>query len=119
VSENELNVVTEVIVKTTLENGVINISLEYALQMKDGELPLRYVMTIAENWQKEGFRTAEEAYKSIMDFRDSQAERRKKKSYNKGNSGESEPAWLKDRAKDKISDRKTKKNLRQRNKLKL
>ena len=109
VSENDLKVVTEVIVKTTLENGVINILLEYALQMKDGELPLRYVMTIAENWQKEGFRTAEEAYKSIMDFRDSQAERRKKKSYNKGNSGESEPAWLKDRAKDKISDRKIRK----------
>lgn len=109
-SENDLKVVTEVIVKTSLENGVINILLEYALQMKDGDLPLRYVMTIAENWQEAGYRTAEEAYKSIMDYRDSQAERRKKKSYNKTASGESEPAWLKNRAKDKMSDRKLRKN---------
>lgn len=97
-SENDLKVVTELIVKTGLENGVINVLLEYAIQMKDGELPLRYVMTIAENWEKEGYRTASEAYQSIMEFREAQEEKRRKRQFKYAGPGEEQPAWLKEKS---------------------
>ena len=96
-SENDLKVVTELIVKTGLENGVINVLLEYAIQMKDGDLPLRYVMTIAENWGKEGYRTAGEAYQSIMEFREAQEEKRQKRQFKYAGPGEEQPAWLKEK----------------------
>ncbi|CEA00689.1 Replication initiation and membrane attachment protein [Jeotgalicoccus saudimassiliensis] len=96
-SENDLKVVTELIVKTGLENGVINVLLEYAIQMKDGELPLRYAMTIAENWEKEGYRTAAEAYQSIMEFREAQEEKRRKRQFKYAGPGEEQPAWLKEK----------------------
>lgn len=96
-TENDLKVVTEVITKTGLENGVINMLLEYSIQMKDGDLPLRYVMTIAENWEKEGYRTAAEAYKSIMDFREAKAENQAKYKQKRFSQGETDPAWLKEK----------------------
>ena len=96
-SENDLKVVTELIVKTGLENGVLNVLLEYAIQMKEGDLPLRYVMTIAENWEKEGYRTAAEAYQSIMEFREAQEEKRRKRQFKYAGPGEEQPAWLKEK----------------------
>src|SRR5699024_10651006 len=105
-SENDLKVVTELIVKTGLENGVINVLLEYAIQMKDGELPLRYVMTIAENWEKEGYRTASEAYQSIMEFREAQEEKRRKRQFKYAGPGEEQPAWLKEKSAKKQPQQK-------------
>lgn len=96
-SENDLKVVTELIVKTGLENGVLNVLMEYAIQMKEGELPLRYVMTIAENWEEEGYRTAAEAYQSIMEFREAQEEKRRKRQFKYAGPGEEQPAWLKEK----------------------
>lgn len=96
-SENDLKVVTELIVKTGLENGVLNVLMEYAIQMKEGDLPLRYVMTIAENWEKEGYRTAAEAYQSIMEFREAQEEKRRKRQFKYAGPGEEQPAWLKEK----------------------
>lgn len=96
-SENDLKVVTELIVKTGLENGVLNVLLEYAIQMKEGDLPLRYVMTIAENWENEGYRTAAEAYQSIMEFREAQEEKRRKRQFKYAGPGEEPPAWLKEK----------------------
>lgn len=96
-SENDLKVVTEVITKTGLENGVINMLLEYTIQMKDEDLPLRYVMTIAENWEKEGYRTAAEAYKSIMDFREAKVQEQSKFKKQRYAQGETDPSWLKEK----------------------
>ncbi len=107
-SENDLKVVTELIVKTGLENGVLNVLLEYAIQMKDGELPLRYVMTIAENWEKEGYRTAGEAYQSIMEFRDAQEEKRRKRQFKYSGPGEEQPAWLKEKSDKRPAEKRQK-----------
>lgn len=96
-TENDLKVVTELITKTGLENGVINILVEYVIQMKDGDMPLRYAMTIAENWEKEGYRTAREAYQSIMDFREAKEVKQKQRQYKYAGPGEVKPAWLKEK----------------------
>jgi Replication initiation/membrane attachment protein len=108
-SENDLKVVTELIVKTGLENGVLNVLLEYAIQMKEGDLPLRYVMTIAENWEKEGYRTAAEAYQSIMEFREAQEEKRRKRQFKYAGPGEEQPAWLKEKTGRKENRQETSK----------
>lgn len=104
-TENDLKVVTELIIKTGLENGVLNVLIEYALQMKDGDLPLRYVMTIAENWEKEGYRTAQEAYQSIMKFREAQEEKRLKRQFKYAGPGEDQPAWLKEKQDSQQADK--------------
>lgn len=109
-SENDLKVVTELIVKTGLENGVLNVLLEYAIQMKDGDLPLRYVMTIAENWEKEGYRTAAEAYQSIMAFREAQEEKRQKRQFKYSGPGEEQPAWLKEKTNAKTPKKQAPQN---------
>lgn len=99
-SDTDLKLVTDIIANTTLENGVINVLLEYVFQIQEGELPVPYTMKIARDWQKAGYQSAEEAYQSIIDYRKEQ-EKRKRGKPGRVRDGEKKPYWMdKEKAKD-------------------
>ncbi|CAD2075209.1 replication initiation and membrane attachment family protein [Phocicoccus pinnipedialis] len=66
-SQNDMRIVTELIMTTKLSDGVINVLLEYVLQ-KGQYLNDNYVFSIARDWEKKGFLTAKEASESVLSF---------------------------------------------------
>ncbi|WP_411841961.1 replication initiation and membrane attachment family protein [Salinicoccus sp. HZC-1] len=104
-SDQDLKLVTDIIAKTSLPNGVINLLLEYVYQQKQGDLNYPYTMKIAKDWEAKGIRSAKDAYQSIMDFRQQKKNASQKYSY-KERQGERRPAWMD--KKEKSSDQKPK-----------
>lgn len=105
-SDNDLKLVTDIIAKTSLPNGVINLLLEYVYQQKEGNLNYPYTMKIARDWEEKGIRSAREAYQSIMEFR---KQRNTKRSGPRERQGERRPAWMDDtkkRAPNEDAERK-------------
>lgn len=106
-SDTDMKLVTDIIANTTLENGVINVLLEYVYQMQEGDLPVQYTMKIARDWQKAGYQSAEEAYQSIIDYRNEQEKRKETRNQrragkrDKTREGEKTPYWMdKDKSKE-------------------
>ncbi len=96
-SEQDLKLVTDIIAKTALPNGVINLLLEYVYQQKQGDLNYPYTMKIAKDWEQKGIMSAKDAYQSIMDFRQQQknASQRAAQKYNyRERQGERRPSWM-------------------------
>ncbi|GAB3060771.1 replication initiation and membrane attachment family protein [Salinicoccus sesuvii] len=89
-SDNDLKLVTDIIAKTSLPNGVINLLLEYVYQQKEGNLNYPYTMKIARDWEEKGIRSAKEAYQSIMEFR----KQRNTKRSGRERQGERRPSWM-------------------------
>ncbi|TVT29673.1 hypothetical protein FO441_05170 [Salinicoccus cyprini] len=92
-SDSDLKLVTDIIAKTSLPNGVINLLLEYVYQQKEGNLNYPYTMKIARDWEEKGIRSAREAYQSIMEFR----KQRNTKRNSRERQGERRPAWMDDK----------------------
>ncbi|MFC3418353.1 replication initiation and membrane attachment family protein [Salinicoccus hispanicus] len=92
-SDNDLKLVTDIIAKTSLPNGVVNLLLEYVYQQKEGNLNYPYTMKIARDWEEKGIRSAREAYQSIMEFR---KQRNTKRTGPRERQGERRPAWMDD-----------------------
>lgn len=90
-SDNDLKLVTDIIARTSLPNGVINLLLEYVYQQKNGDLGYNYTMKIARDWEDKGIRSAKEAYQSIMDYRKQMNAKRKGP---KDRQGERKPSWM-------------------------
>ncbi len=89
----DLKLVTDIIVKTTLSHGVINILLEYVYLKMDGELPYKYTMTIAKDWMEKGYQTPDEAIASIKEYQEQQ-EKRKRRYVPSERQGEKAPKWM-------------------------
>ena len=98
-SRNDEILVTRLVTETGLNNGVINILLEYALLQKDGQLYDNYVFKIARDWESKGYQTAEEAKNAARSFYKNQS----KKKYNnyKVNRQAVEPKWFTESTKEK------------------
>ncbi len=90
-SDNDVKLVTDIIARTSLPGGVINLLLEYVYQQKGGDLNYPYTMKIARDWEEKGIRSAKEAYESIMEYR---KQRNSKKGGRKERQGEKKPAWM-------------------------
>ncbi len=96
-SDQDLKLVTDIIAKTSLPNGVINLLLEYVYQQKQGDLNYPYTMKIARDWESKGILSAKDAYQSIMDFRQQKknASQKAAQKYSyRERQGERRPAWL-------------------------
>lgn len=96
-SEQDLKLVTDIIAKTALPNGVINLLLEYVYQQKQGDLNYPYTMKIAKDWEQKGIMSAKDAYQSIMDFRQQKknASQRAAQKYSyRERQGERRPSWM-------------------------
>ncbi|WP_052255962.1 replication initiation and membrane attachment family protein [Salinicoccus sp. YB14-2] len=89
----DLKLVTDIIVNTPLNHGVINILLEYVFLKMQGELPYNYTMTVANNWVEKGYQSAEEAVESIKEYQEQQ-EKRKKRYLPSERQGEQTPKWM-------------------------
>ncbi|WP_462420960.1 replication initiation and membrane attachment family protein [Salinicoccus sp. Marseille-QA3877] len=89
----DLKLVTDIIVNTPLNHGVINILLEYVFLKMQGELPYNYTMTVANNWVEKGYQSAEEAIESIKEYQEQQ-EKRKKRYLPSERQGEQAPKWM-------------------------
>lgn len=89
----DLKLVTDIIVNTPLNHGVINILLEYVFLKMQGELPYNYTMTVANNWVEKGYQSAEEAVESIKEYQEQQ-EKRKKRYLPSERQGEQAPKWM-------------------------
>ena len=98
-SDQDLKLVTDIIAKTALPNGVINLLLEYVYQQKQGDLNYPYTMKIAKDWEQKGIMSAKDAYQSIMDFRQQKknASQRAAQKYSyRERQGERRPSWMSD-----------------------
>src|SRR5699024_9421671 len=96
-SDQDLKRVTDIIAKTALPNGVINLLLEYVYQQKQGDLNYPYTMKIAKDWEQKGIMSAKDAYQSIMDFRQQKknASRQAAQKYSyRERQGERRPSWM-------------------------
>lgn len=89
----DLKLVTDIIVNTPLNHGVINILLEYVFLKMQGELPYNYTMTVANNWVEKGYQSAEEAVESIKEYQEQQ-EKRKRRYLPSERQGEQAPKWM-------------------------
>lgn len=89
----DLKLVTDIIVNTPLNHGVINILLEYVYQKMQGELPYNYTMTVANNWAEKGYQSAEDAVDSIKEYQEQQ-EKKKKRYLPSERKGEQAPKWM-------------------------
>lgn len=110
--DQDLKLVTDIIAKTSLPNGVINLLLEYVYQQKQGDLNYPYTMKIAKDWESKGILSAKDAYQSIMDFRQQKknASQKAAQKYNyKERQGERRPAWMDGKEKTKKQELKVEK----------
>lgn len=96
-SRSDELIVTRLVTETNLNNGVINVLLEYALMQKDGQLFDNYVFTIARDWESKGYQTAEEAKDAALAFYNNQS---KNKSNYRVKRQIVEPKWFNDQTKE-------------------
>lgn len=111
-SDQDVKLVTDIIAKTSLPNGVVNLLLEYVYQQKQGDLNYPYTMKIAKDWESKGILSAKDAYQSIMDFRQQQknASQKAAQKFNyRERQGERRPAWMDGKGKSEEQKPKVKK----------
>lgn len=100
-TRRDLKLVEDLLIDYKLKPGVVNVLIDYVLNIKDNKLTRGIVETLAGEWQRLGIETVEEA----MATAEKEHKKRGKKVINTEVKNAKTPDWFdKDIAKDKISD---------------
>lgn len=100
-TRRDLKLVEDLLIDYKLKPGVVNVLIDYVLNIKDNKLTRGIVETLAGEWQRLGIETVEEA----MATAEKEHKKRGKKVINTEVKNVKTPDWFdKDIAKDKISD---------------
>lgn len=100
-TRRDLKLVEDLLIDYKLKPGVVNVLIDYVLNIKDNKLTRGIVETLAGEWQRLGIETVEEA----MATAEKEHKKRGKKVINTEVKNAKTPDWFdKDIAKEKISD---------------
>lgn len=100
-TRRDLKLVEDLLIDYKLKPGVVNVLIDYVLNIKDNKLTRGIVETLAGEWQRLGIETVEEA----MATAEKEHKKRGKKVISTEVKNAKTPDWFdKDIAKDKISD---------------
>lgn len=100
-TRRDIRLIEDLLIDYKLKPGVVNVLIDYAINVNDKKLTRAFVETIAGEWQRKGIETVEEA----MNNCEKTHKKSNKKNYSNENKNIKTPDWFdKNISKEKISD---------------